>query len=154
MRYVVGLMMVAFLLAGVGLFVAGVHELIRRLAARRRLRPATGEIVRIEKRQEITDTESGRTATYDFPVIKFRSQWGSEQTFTSEIGAGERTARYAVGQTIDVLYDPDGEISPVIKSWAGLWAHPLILAVVGPIFIFAGLLVYWAFGDRIFGPIG
>jgi hypothetical protein len=51
MRYVVGLMMVAFFLAGVGLFAAGVRELFRRFAARRRLRPAEGEIVRIEKRQ-------------------------------------------------------------------------------------------------------
>jgi hypothetical protein len=59
---------------------AQVRELIRRFAARRRLRPAEGEIVRIEKRQECTDTESGRTAEHHFPEIKFRPERGADQT--------------------------------------------------------------------------
>lgn len=87
MRYVVGLMMVAFFLGGVGLFAAGVRGLIRRFAARRRLRPAEGEIVRIEKRQEITDNEMRRTAEYHYPEIKFRLEGGPETNFLSEIGA-------------------------------------------------------------------
>jgi hypothetical protein len=151
MRYVVGLMMVIFFLAGMGLFAAGVRELIRRFAARRRLLPAEGVIVRVEKRQECTDTESGRTAEYYFPEIKFRPERGAGQTFTSEIGAGARSARYAVGQKIAVLYDPDGEIPPMINSWAGIWVPHLIHAIAGPIFIFGALLIYWAFGDRILG---
>ena len=151
MRYVVGLMMVAFFLAGVGLFAAGVCGLIRRFAARRRLRPAEGEIVRIDKRQETTDYESGRTAEYHFPEIKFRSEWGGDKTFTSEIGAGARSSRYAVGQKIAVLYDPDGEIPPMIGSWAGIWGPHLVRTIAGPIFIFGALLIYWAFGDRILG---
>ena len=154
MRYVVGLMMVAFFLAGVGLFVAGVLGLIRRSAARRRLRPAEGEIVRIEKRQETTDYESGRTAEYHYPEIKFRPLRGADQTFTSEIGAGSRVARYAVGQKISVLYDPDGKIPPMINSWAGIWATHLIHTIVGPLFVFGALLIYWAFGDRIFTSAG
>ena len=151
MRYVVGLMMVAFFLAGAGLFAAGVRGLIRRFASRRRLRPAEGEIVRIEKRQEIMDTERGRTAEYHFPEIKFRPASGGDKTFTSEIGAGARVARYSVGQKIAVLYDPDGEIPPMIDSWAGLWGPHLVRAIAGPLFIFGALLVYWAFGDRILG---
>jgi hypothetical protein len=144
-------MVMAFVLGGVGLFAAGVRELVRRFAARHRLRSANGEIVRIEKRQETTDSDSGRTTVYDFPEIKVRPERGSEQTFISDIGTGERTARYAVGQKIDVLYDPDGELSPMINSWAGLWVSPLIQVIVGPMFIFAGLFVSWAFGDKILG---
>jgi hypothetical protein len=144
-------MVMAFVLGGIGLFAAGVRELIRRFAARHRLRSAKGEIVRIEKRQESPDSDSGRTTVYDFPEIKFRPERGSEQTFISDIGTGERTARYAVGQTIDVLYDPDGELSPMINSWAGQWVSPLIQVIVGPMFIFAGLFVSWAFGDKILG---
>ena len=151
MRYVVGLMMVAFFLGGVGLFAAGVRGLIRRFAARRRLRPAEGEIVRIEKRQKITDRESGRTAEYHYPEIKFRPEPGSDKTFTSEIGAGARASRYAVGQKIAVLYDPDGEIPPMIDSWAGIWGPNLVRTIAGPLFIFGALLIYWAFGDRILG---
>jgi len=151
MRYFVGLMMVAFFLAGVGLLAAGVRGLIRRLAARRRLRPAEGEIVRIEKRQKITDYEMGRTAEYHFPEITFRTERGSDQRFVSEIGAGARSSRYAVGQKIAVLYDPDGEIPPMIDSWAGIWAPHLVRTIAGPIFVFGAMLIYWAFGDRILG---
>jgi hypothetical protein len=76
---------------------------------------------------------------------------GAETTFISEIGAGARTERYVVGQKIAVLYDPDGEIPPMINSWAGIWLPHLIHTIAGPIFIFAALLIYWAFGDRILG---
>jgi hypothetical protein len=151
MRYVAGLMMVAFFLAGVGLFATGVRGLIRRFAARRRLRPAEGEIVRIEKRQKITDTETGRTAEYHFPEIRFRPEHGGDWIFTSEIGAGARASRYAVGRKIAVLYDPEGEIPPMIDSWAGIWGPRLVHTIAGPIFVFGALLIYWAFGDRILG---
>lgn len=151
MRYVVGLMMAAFSLAGVGLFVAGLRGLIRRFAARRRLRQAEGEIVRIDRRQETTDYDSGRAAEYHYPEIKFRPERGADQTFLSEIGAGARAARYAIGQKIAVLYDPDGKIPPMINSWAGIWAPHLVHTMVGPIFIFGALLIYWAFGDRVLG---
>jgi hypothetical protein len=152
MRYVVGFMMVAFFLAGLGLFATGVRGLIRRFAARRRLRRAEGKIVRIEKRQQITDNEMRRSAEYHYPEIRFRPESGGETTFLSEIGAGARAARYAVGQKIGVLYDPDGELPPMIDSWAGIWGPRLVHTVVGPLFIFAAALIYWAFGDRIFGP--
>ena len=151
MRYVIGLMMVGFFLAGVGLFAAGVRQLMRRFAASRRLQPAEGEIVRIEKRQKVTDTESGRTAEYDYPEIKFRPAWGGDEIFISEIGAGARVSRYVVGQKIAVLYDPDGEIPTMIDSWAGIWMPHLVHTIVGPIFIFGALLIYWAFGDKILG---
>lgn len=151
MRYVVGLMMVAFLLGGLGLFAAGVGGLIRRFAVRGRLRPAEGEIVRIECRQECTDYESGRTAEYHFPEIRFRPERGGEMTFTSQIGAGARCSRYAVGQKIAVLYDPDGKIPPMIESWTGIWGPHLVRTIAGPIFICGAALIYWAFGDKILG---
>jgi hypothetical protein len=151
MRYVVGLMMVAFLLGGVGLFAYGVRELVRRFAARGRLRPAEGEIVRIEVRTESTGSDSSRTAEYHYPEIRFRPGRGGEMTFLSEIGAGARAKRYAVGQKIGVLYDPDGEIPPMIDSWAGMWFPHLVRTIVGPLFIAAAAFIYFAFGDRIFG---
>ena len=89
MRYVVGFMAVAFFLAGAGLFAAGVYGLIRRFAARRRLRPAEGEIIYLDIRQTTTDSDSGgRTSEYHYPEIRFRDARGIEQTFLSEIGAG------------------------------------------------------------------
>jgi len=62
------------------------------------------------------------------------------------------TPNAAVGQKIAVLYDPDGEIPPMIHSWAGIWGPNLLRAIAGPLFIFAAAFIYWAFGDKIFGP--
>ncbi|HKQ49732.1 MAG TPA: DUF3592 domain-containing protein [Phycisphaerae bacterium] len=151
MRYVVGLMLVAFFLTGVGLFVAGVRGLLHRFAARGRLRSAEGEIIRIEKRQEITDNEMRRSAEYHYPEIKFNPEEGGETIFLSEIGAGARALRYTVGQKIAVLYDPDGKIPPMIDSWAGIWGPYLVRTIAGPAFIFAAGLIYWAFGNKIMG---
>ena len=152
MRYVVGFMVVAFFLGGAGMFVTGALGLIRRFAARRRLRPAQGEIVRLDKRHVVTDNESGRTAEYHYPEIKFRPGSGDHTTFLSEIGAGARAQRYAVGQKIAVLYDPAGELPPMIDSWAGIWGPYLLRTIAGPLFVGAALFIYWAFGDRILGP--
>ena len=149
MRYVVGFLMVAFFLAGAGLFIVGLRQLILRFAARHRLRRVMGEIVRIEIRQESTDSDSGRTVELHYPEIRFRPERGGEETFLSESGVGSRVSSYAVGQKIAVLYDPDGAISPMIESWAGMWSVPLVRTIVGPLFIAGALLIYWAFGDRI-----
>jgi hypothetical protein len=152
MRYVVGLMMAAFFLAGSGLFAAGAIKLIRRLAALRRLRRAEGKIVRVESRQEYPDADGGRAAEYHYPEIRFRPERGSETTFLSEIGAGASRARYAVGQKIGVLYDPEGTVAPMLDSWTGIWLTPLIQVVAGPTFVFVALFIYWAFADKIFAP--
>ena len=45
-----------------------------------------------------------------------RNARGIEQTFLSEIGAGSTVGRYAIGQKIGVLYDPEEKISPMIAS--------------------------------------
>jgi len=143
---------VAFFLAGAGLFAAGVYGLIRRFAARRRLRPAEGEIIYLDIRQTTTDSDSGgRTSEYHYPEIRFRDARGIEQTFLSEIGAGSTVRRYAIGQKIGVLYDPEGKVLPVINSWAGLWGPNLVRTIAGPLFIFGALLICWAFGDKILG---
>ena len=149
MRYFVGFLMVGFLVGGAGLFVAGVRQLIRRFGARHRLQRATGEIVRIEIRQESTDSDSGRTIELHYPEVRYRPGGGGEQTFLSETGVGSRVSRYAVGQKITVLYDPDGEVGPMIESWSAMWSIPLVRAIAGPLFIAAALAIYWAFGERI-----
>jgi hypothetical protein len=148
MRYVVGLMMVGFFLAGAGLFFSGIRQLIRRFAARNRIRPVEGRIVRIDIRQESTDSDAASVEMH-YPEIRFRTEQGVEQTFLSETGVGSRVSRYAVGQKITVLYDPDGEISPMINSWTGMWSVPIVKTVIGPLFVGAALLLYYAFGDQI-----
>lgn len=151
MRYVVGLMMAGFLVAGVGLFVAGGFGLIRRFGARRRMRRVEGEIVWIDRRQVCTDYDMGRSTEYHYPEIRFNPHEGGETKFLSEIGAGSRTERYAVGQKIGVLYDPEGKVPPMIDSWEGKWGPHLVRTIVGPMLICVGVFLHWAFGDRIWG---
>ena len=151
MRYVVGSMMVIFCLAGIGLFVSGVLGLARRFSARGRFRAAEGEIIRIVKRQKSVDDNLGRTAEYHYPEIKFFREFGGETTFLSEIGAGSRAERYAVGQKIGVLYDPEEKIPPMIDSWTGIWGPSILKTIAGPLFFFGGSLIYWAFGDKMLG---
>jgi len=97
------------------------------------------------------ESDSGRTSEYHYPEIRFRDARGIEQTFLSEIGAGSTVRRYAIGQKIGVLYDPEGKVLPVINSWAGLWGPNLVRTIAGPLFIFGALLICWAFGDKILG---
>ena len=111
MRYVVGFMMVTFFLGGVGLFGAGVRD---SSAVSRPAPPAAGR-GRDRPDRETPGMhghgkrEDGRVS---LPGDQVPSPTRGDQTFTSEIGAGARAARYAVGQKIAVLYDPDGEIRP------------------------------------------
>jgi hypothetical protein len=53
---------------------------------------------------------------------------------------------------VSVLYDPGGELAPVLGSGTGgLWFIPLTLALAGLLFIGGGLVIWLAFGDRILG---
>lgn len=151
MRYVVGLMMVGFFVSGAGLFLAGVWRIVARLRARGRMLRAEGEIVRIEMVQKCTDYDMGRTAEYHYPEIRFYPAGGGEAKFLSEIGAGSRAKRYAVGQRIGVVYDPEGKVPPMIDSWSGRWGPHLLKAIVGPMLIGVAIFLWWAFGARILG---
>jgi hypothetical protein len=151
MRYIVGGMMVVFALAGVGLFLSGLFGLLRRMRARHRLRQVEGEIVRIEVRQQHGGSDGPRTMYFHYPEIRFRSEERGDETFLSEMGVGASTSTYAEGQKIGVLYDPDGKIPPMIDSWSSLWGPSLVQMVSGPVFVGGALLIYYAFGDRIFG---
>ncbi len=143
--------MVGFFVSGVGLFLVGVVGIFRRLRARGRLLRAEGEIVRIEKVQKCTDYDMGRTAEYHYPEIRFYPACGGEAKFLSEIGAGSRAERYAVGQRIGVVYDPEDKVPPMIDSWSGRWGPHLLKAIVGPMLIGVAVFLCFAFGERVWG---
>jgi hypothetical protein len=102
MRYFVGFMMFAFLLAGIGLVFAGVRELILKLRRMRYFRRATGSIIKVERERQLQSPDSGfrhRTTQYRFfPVIKFKHLSGEDVTFKSATGDGGVTSKYRVGQ--------------------------------------------------------
>ena len=155
MRYVVGFMLFAFLLAGIGLMSAAVKELILKLRRMRYFRRATGSVVKVERERQLTNPDSGfrhRTTQYRFfPVIKFRHLSGEDVTFKSATGDGGETSKYRVGQRIAVVYDIDYRLPPMINSFSGVWLPVILQAVGGIVFISGAVLIYFAFGAKIFG---
>lgn len=154
MRYLVGFMMVAFLLIGAGLVLAAVRDLILKLTRMIYFRRATGIVVKVERERQFAQPDDfrHRAAQYRFfPVIKFNHLSGREATFRSAIGDGGETSKYRVGQRIAVVYDVDDKLPPTINSWAGVWLPVLILAFAGLVFIGGAALIYFAFGAKIFG---
>ncbi len=154
MRYIVGFMMFAFLLCGTGLVIAAVRDLILKIYRMSYFRRATGSVIKVEREKQIAQPGGfrRRKAHYRFfPVIRFRHLSGEEITFRSEIGDGGTASKYRVGQRIAVVYDVDNKLPPMINSFAGVWLPVLILAFAGSVFIGGGLLIYFAFGEKIFG---
>jgi len=142
----------AFLIAGLGLTLGAVRGLVRRARSLRRLRRAEGVVVAVQTRT-MTSTVGRRVQTIrmHFPVIEFSRPGGARETFTSEVGDAGPTAELTKGERLVVLYDPSGEVGPTIDSWVGLWLTPLLMLAGGLAFAGGAAIIYWAFGERLWG---
>jgi hypothetical protein len=71
------------------------------------------------------------------PVFRFRTLQGQEV----EVSGGLRTnpPQFKVGQTIDVLYDPDKPQKARIKKWFNLYFVPALLGFLGLVFGCGGI---------------
>ena len=145
-------MMVIFFLSGVSILILSGRELLRKLASYRRFEHAEGIIVGI-RRKTMSAMSSGRSRTtvMHFPIISFSKRAGETTTFTSETGDSGPVSRYARGQRIIILYDPEGEFVPMIATWSGVWLANLMGVLGGIVFLVGAFLIYWAFWDRIVG---
>jgi hypothetical protein len=155
MRFVVGAMMVIFFFAGVGLFWKGLQSLFQMIRRRPRLLSAQGTVLKVERKVDIMGTtrqqrrRGGNISHY--PVIHFLNDKGESVSFRSEIGDKGQTSSYYTGQVLPVLYDPEGEMPPMIDSWSGIWLIPISLTVAGVVFVGGSLIIWFAFGERIMG---
>jgi hypothetical protein len=86
-----------------------------------------------------------------YPVIHFLNDKGESVSFRSEMGDRGNTSKYYTGQVLPVLYDPEGEMAPIIDSWSGLWLLPVSLTVAGVVFVGGSFMMWFAFGERIMG---
>jgi hypothetical protein len=50
-----------------------------------------------------------------------------------------------------VVYDIDDKLPPMINSFSGVWLPVILQIIGGAVFIGGGLLIYFAFGAKIFG---
>lgn len=142
----------AFLLAGLGLTLGALRDIVRRVRSLSRLRRAEGVVVAVQTRT-MTSTTGGRVKTIrmHFPVIEFSRPGGGRETFTSEIGDAGPKAVITKGERLGVLYDPNGEVRPAIESRAGLWLAPLLMLAGGLVFMGGAAIIYWAFWEQLRG---
>ena len=82
------------------------------------------------------------------PVFRFRTLQGQEV----EVSGNLRTnpPQFQVGQTIDVLYDPDNPQKARIKKWMNLYFVPALLGFLGLLFGGIGIAVVIAIQLGIF----
>jgi Protein of unknown function (DUF3592) len=155
MRFIVGAMMVIFFIAGVGLFWKGLQSLFQMIRRRPHLLSAQGTVLKVERKVDITgvsrqERRRGSNIAH-YPVIHFLNHRGESVSFRSEVGDKGRTSSYSTGQVLPVLYDPEGEMPPMIDSWSGLWLIPISLTAAGVVFVGGSILIWFAFGERILG---
>lgn len=154
MQYVVGSMMVIFLLIGVFFVFYGLKDFRLRHQRRSHLVHVEGVVLSVKRKNP---PRKNRTSPYQkqtwmfFPVIRFTSLSGEAITFQSEMGDNGQKSKYSPGQRLPVLYDPENQIPPMIDSWWGLWGSPVFMTLGGIVFVGGGVLIFVAFGDRIFG---
>lgn len=92
---------------------------------------------------ESRDSDGDRTFR---PVIEFVAENGLTYTLQSNFG---RSDPPEIGETIGVYYDRDDPNDASESSWLALWLGPLILTVMGSIFVIVGVGV--AFFSRRIG---
>jgi hypothetical protein len=92
---------------------------------------APGTVVALERRA------AGEAASAA-AVVRFRTADGAEHQVRS--GLWSSPPAFEVGEPVEVVYDPARPGAARIRSFAELWAVPLVLAVAGAPFLAIGLL--------------
>lgn len=146
-------MLVVFSLCGVVFLIISVRELLRRIVRCRSFVRTEGLIVGMQNRT-LRVKGRGRTkpTVMHFPEIRFTKPDGESVTFTSEMGDSGPVSRYARGERIKIVYDPEGAVPPMIDSWAGMWLPNLMGVLAGFGFLAGAYLGYWAFWLQKGGP--
>jgi len=84
------------------------------------------------------DTLSGNDGVMFAPVFEYTDENGNRYLKASD--TGNYPAKYRVGVTVKVLYQPDDPIDSKIDSDFSVWGIATILLIVGGLFVFFGLV--------------
>ena len=93
------------------------------------------------------------------PVVRFKTVQGNTVEFESSFRSNPPA--YHTGQAVTVLYDPAEPRSAAIRGFLSLWLMPMILGLIGSVFLIVGtamvVLSGWAGkffeqGASWFGP--
>ena len=122
---------IGVLLLGVGLVVAGVHDLVDILRPPSSSRRADGVVIRIET---VTSGSGSDSRTSYHPVVRFLTAREQVIVFTGNVDAG-----HSVGDSVKVRYDPSNPHHARLDSlgdrvWAVVFAVVLLLGALGVLF--------------------
>jgi len=98
---------------------------------------APGIVVDFDTRHSSSSSSSGSSTTYA-PIVEYtHPETGQTIRFTSS--ASSNPPAFDGGEEVTVLYSPDDPEDARIDSFMSLWMMPLILVVLGGIFLPVGL---------------
>jgi Protein of unknown function (DUF3592) len=172
------LVIFTFMLALVGYFLirTGLSEIATLRRVRARLLTVEGVVTTIDSQRQspASDADSKYYTILHFPVIHFHTQAGEKKSFRSEVGDVEKRRksghgfswlfrrkytveaeqkRFHPGQAVPVLYDPQGEVPPRIKGWAGLWGAGSSMIAGGSAFVLGAVGMWLVFGGRVWAAV-
>lgn len=99
---------------------------------------AEGEYV-VSRGEEGTKPDFGIEKKYRYrPEIRFKTHAGRTIDFIAPIAT--RPSRYAIGDPVEVLYDPQNPHAAQINSFLYLWFTTLMLVGFGLFFVGMGML--------------
>ncbi len=132
-------------IVGTILILKGLWSIARMARRRNFLVKTTGTIRSIEKKVDEGSParNSSRPRTSFFPTIAFQNGSGDTVKFKSEAGHRAHVCKYQIGQSIGILYDPQGRIPPMIDEWFARWGFRLMTILGGIMFLFGALLIEW-----------
>lgn len=139
---------------GIALWAWAIRDILDK---RRHLKHAEryeGTILGVEQRS-IAKREKNRTRYQyrNFPVVQFTRASGEQVTFTSETGDIGKESKYAEGQTIRVVYDPDRVLPPMLDNRFDIYYLPISLAAAGTVTLGAVVLMAVLFIPRVMAQL-
>ena len=89
----------------------------------------TGTIIGNDYLSRTDALNNAKTYWSYHPVVSFRTSAGAEITFTDQVGS--YPAEYAVGDAVDVRYQPETPQEARVYRWINLWFSPLLFIALG-----------------------
>lgn len=128
------LIAVVMALVGAGMLAGSAALALRTRAFLARAEGAAGTVTRLE-RSESTDSDNRRSVYY-YPYVRFELPSGEVHEFRG--GTGSNPPAWAIGERVDVLYDPARPAEARIRGFSSLWLGSVILGGLGLLFALVG----------------
>jgi len=126
-----------FALIGLGLLIASIFLFLNTRNFINASAKATGTVI-----AHASSRSSDGDLTYS-PVVSFKTPDGRTIEFQSQTGSSRPSP--AVGQTVEILYNPQHPQEAEINSFSSLWILPIILSGLGAGFFIIGTTVFMVF---------